>query len=189
MNTGMQKALLSVHKGAVYAVDCSPHSGIVASAGADNDIVIWNPTTNEIVTKLSGHNDAVTDLKFTPDGAKLVSISAEGQLKVWNLLEYTELYSRIQISRHEWISTSPSGHFDGSSKALELVNYVSGMDVVHVGSLVDEYFSPGLIKRMSEGESFNDRGDINYFIGSSTEVAFHITESKKHLITVAQESI
>ena len=189
MNSGMQKARLKIHKGSVYAVDWSAHSGFVASAGADNNIVIWNPKTNEIISTLQGHNDAVTDLKFTPDGTKLISMSAEGQIKVWNVSDNSEQFSRIQISRDQWISTTPAGYFDGSSKALDLVNYVSGMDVVPVGSLFDKYFSPGLINRMNEGESFNDRGEINNFIESSPQIAFHLNETTKRSIPVENDSV
>jgi hypothetical protein len=189
MNSGMQVARLSAHKGAVYAISWSKTTNIIASAGADNKIVLWNPSTNVVIAELLGHKDAVTDLSFTEDGSKLISLSAEGQLKVWDVEQKTEDFSRIQISRDEWISTTPAGYFDGSSKALNLVNYVSGMDVVPVGSLFDKYFSPGLINRMSAGESFNDRGEINSYIESSPQLAFHLSETTKRSIPVDADSI
>ncbi|MEO9533201.1 MAG: caspase family protein [Crocinitomicaceae bacterium] len=188
VNSGMQVARLNEHKGSVYAVSWSKESNLIASAGADNKVVLWNPVNNTIVAELIGHTDAVTDLEFTDEGRKLISLSAEGQLKVWDVNNKSEDYSRIQISRNQWISTTPAGYFDGSSKALGIVNYVSGMDVVPVGSLFDKYFSPGLINRMNNGESFNDRGEINSYIESSPTLAFHLSETSKRSIPVDADS-
>ena len=188
--TGMQLGRLTEHNGAVQTVDWHPQNKYIASAGADNAIILWDYKSKKVIKKLIGHNNTVTDLKFTSDGSKLISTSIEGLIKIWDLTEFTETYSRIQISRDQWLTTTPNGYFDGSSKALNLVNYVSGMEVVPVGSLFDKYFSPGLIKRINSGEKFNETGEnINELIESSPLIAFHLTESTKRSIPVEEDSI
>ncbi|MFT4600852.1 MAG: WD40 repeat protein [Arenicella sp.] len=188
--TGMQLARLSAHEGAVYAVDWDPQNRFIASAGADNTIRLWDSEKNKVVKELTGHTNAITDLHFTSDGSKLISQSVEGQIKVWDMNSFTEDYSRIQISRNEWLSTTANGHFDGTKNALNLVNYVSGMEVVPVGSLFDKYFSPGLIKRINDGEKFDDTGEnINELIESTPLIAFHLTQTSKRSIEVESDSI
>ncbi|UKN02300.1 caspase family protein [Paracrocinitomix mangrovi] len=188
--SGMLQARNSNHHAPAYSVAWDPKGRFIASGGADNNVIIWNPETNEVLATLYGHNNPVTDLAFTADGKKLISCSNEGMIKVWDLATYTEDYSRIQISRDQWLSTTANGYFDGSSKALGLVNYVSGLEVVPVSSLFDKYFSPGLIKRLSEGETFNDTGErIGELIESSPLIAFHLTESKQRAIPVANDSV
>ena len=188
--SGMLIGRNSHHEGQVYAVDWDPKNRFIASGAADNNIILWDPTANKVVATLSGHTNAVTCLTFTSDGKKLISQSAEGVIKVWDMMTLNEDYSRIQISRNEWLSTTSSGHFDGSSKALNLVNYVSGMEVVPVGSLFDKYYSPGLIKRINEGEDFNDQGEnIQKLIETSPTIAFHLTESSKRSIEIEVDSV
>jgi WD40 repeat protein len=188
--TGMQIAKFSDHTGAVYAIEWDPQNRFIASAGADNTIRLWNSETNKLIKELNGHTNAITDVHFTSDGAKLISQSVEGQLKVWDLNTFTEDYSRIQISRNEWLATTPNGHFDGTKKAVNLVNYVSGMEVVPVSSLFDKYFSPALIKRINQGENFDDTGEnINKLIEESPLIAFHLTETSKRSIPVENDSV
>lgn len=188
--SGMLVARSANHSGAVYSVAWDPQNRFIASGSADNSIILWNPEQNKILKTLEGHTNAVTCLKFSSDGSKLISCSVEGVIKVWDMASMKEDYSRIQISRDQWLSTTSAGYFDGSSKALDLVNYVSGMEVVPVRSLFDKYYSPGLIKRINSGESFNDQGQhISKLIESSPTIAFHLTETNKRSIPVEHDSI
>jgi len=188
--TGMLIGRNAHHNGPVYSVAYDPKNRYLASAGADNTIVLWDSKTNKVVQTLNGHTNAVTYLAFTSDGNSLISTSVEGIIKVWDLNDYSERYSRIQISKNEWLSTTTSGYFDGSSKALGLVNYVSGLEVVPVSSLFDKYYSPGLMKRINEGESFNDTGEnIGKLIGDSPIIAFHLSETSKRSIPVTHDSV
>ena len=188
--TGMQTFKMADHSGAVYTVSWDPSNKYIASAGADNSIRLWDCTTKKLVKVLSGHTDAVTKVVFSSDGKQLISMSIEGQLKVWDLNTFMESYARIQISRDQWLATTPKGHFDGTSKALNMVNYVSGMDVIPVGSLFDKYFSPGLIKRINDGEKFNETGqNINKLIGDSPLIAFQFGESSKRGGVIEMDSV
>ena len=188
--SGMVIGRNSHHTGAVYSVAWDPQNRFVASGSADNTIILWNPENNEVIRTLEGHTNAVTCLRFTSDGKKLISCSVEGVVKVWDLTSFKEDYSRIQISRDQWLSTTANGYFDGSPKVLDLVNYVSGMEVVPVGSLFDKYYSPGLIKRINEGEDFNDQGEnIQKLIETSPTIAFQLSESNKRSIEVEGDSV
>lgn len=188
--SGMMIGRNARHSGPVYAVAWDPQNRFIASGSADNSIILWDPTKNEVVATLEGHTNAVTCLSFTSDGKKLVSGSVEGIIKVWDLKTLSEDYSRIQISKDQWLSTTTNGYFDGSSKALDLVNYVSGMEVVPVGNLFDKYYSPGLIKRINEGEDFNDQGEnIQKLIETSPTIAFQLTGSNKRAIEIEGDSV
>lgn len=178
------------HQAPVYAVDIHPTKEWIASGGGDNSIVIWDGENNQLVKKLEGHSSAVTDLQFTEDGNQLISYSSEGVLKIWDLNSFTEIYSRIQISRNDWLATLPNGYFDGSSNALNMVNYVSGIEVVPIGSLFDKYYSPNLLRRISEGEKFNDTGEnLNKTMKEAPLIALHINDGKKRGIEIHHDSV
>lgn len=71
----------------VWAVAFSPDGRWLASAGGDNTILVWNPTTGKLAATLQGHTDAVTSLAFSPDGAQLLSGSLDGTARVWEINE------------------------------------------------------------------------------------------------------
>ncbi|MCB9224132.1 MAG: caspase family protein [Crocinitomicaceae bacterium] len=188
--SGMLIGKHHLHNGPVYSCDWSNDGKYVVSSGADGIIHLWDPEKRSLVKSLKGHTSAVTKVRFTSDSKKVISISVDGEVKVWNIDQDKPIYSRIQISRNEWLTTTPSGYFDGSSKALNVVNYVSGMEVVPVGSLFDKYYTPGLIKRIYAGEKFEDTGEnIKELIESSPLIAFHLTESSKRSIPVEHDSV
>lgn len=159
--TGMLVGRMDQHSGRVYTVTYDPKNRFVASGGADGRIILWDPSKNKVLTELNGHATAVTSVAITGDGAFLISLSVDGLMKVWDLNTYQEVYSRIQLSRNEWLATNPSGYFDGSPKGLDWVNYVKGNEVVNVGSLFEKYYTPGLIERVNEKEEgLQDRGEL-----------------------------
>jgi serine/threonine protein kinase/WD40 repeat protein len=61
--------------------------GALAATGAkDGLVVVWEPRAGLPLLTLAGHRAAVTEVAFAPDGA-LVSTSADGVARVWDLLE------------------------------------------------------------------------------------------------------
>jgi WD40 repeat protein/serine/threonine protein kinase/two-component SAPR family response regulator len=63
----------------------SPDGRLVAVAGQDSTVKVWNGTSGQSLMTLVGHTGLVDDLSFTPDGRKLVTASEDKTLKVWEL--------------------------------------------------------------------------------------------------------
>ncbi len=51
----------------------SPDGTKIASASIDNTVKIWNAQTGQCVSTLTGHNDPVLSVCFSPCGTKIVS--------------------------------------------------------------------------------------------------------------------
>jgi WD40 repeat protein len=126
LNSGILKAKYNQYKVLMHAVEFDPNDQFLAVGQSDGAIILWDYHTNKILDTLKGHASAVTDIHITSDGKSLISISSEGLLKKWDLSTKKEVYSRIQISRNEWLSTTTDGRFDGASKSLKMVNYGRG---------------------------------------------------------------
>ena len=58
--------------GEVYSVVFSPNGKILATAGDDGDIILWDVETGEIIQELKG-KIVINNLAFSPDGKFLVS--------------------------------------------------------------------------------------------------------------------
>lgn len=57
---------------------------LLAVAGADNTIKLWELATGKHLKDLTGHSAAINALRFSADGARLFSGSADKTLHVWN---------------------------------------------------------------------------------------------------------
>lgn len=77
--------LLSGHGGEIYCAKFHPEGEILASAGFDRQIFLWN-VYNECNNfgVLSGHSGAVMDLHFSTDGSVLYTASTDKTIGLWD---------------------------------------------------------------------------------------------------------
>ena len=56
-----------------------------------DSIGIYDPDTGEAVAALEGHSDFISDLEFSPDGARLMSTSWDGTIRIYDVASGSEL--------------------------------------------------------------------------------------------------
>jgi WD40 repeat protein/serine/threonine protein kinase len=75
--------LLGKHAGGATRVSLSPDGALLASAGLDGLIQLWDIHQKKKLRELSGHAYAVETLRFSPDGAQLLSSGMDATIKSW----------------------------------------------------------------------------------------------------------
>ena len=82
-----------VHDGPVLTVAWSPDGSLLATAGAGNEVRLWNPETGERTGTMLGGNTSIATLAFSPDGSHLVGGTRSylqktipGEVVIWDVL-------------------------------------------------------------------------------------------------------
>jgi WD40 repeat protein len=79
-----KRALAFKHPVGVLGVAVSPDGKMIASAGGDFLVRVWDVETKREKWTLRGHAHELSGVAFTPDGRWLLSGSVDGTIKVWD---------------------------------------------------------------------------------------------------------
>lgn len=81
---GDRKATLPLHQGRVWSLATDCQNALIASAGDDHTIRLWDAETGQCLTALSGHTNWVRAIAFSRGGRLLVSSGDDCTIKIWN---------------------------------------------------------------------------------------------------------
>lgn len=71
----------------------SPTGDWIAAAGRDGRLVLIDAATGRAISRLSGHQNTILRLVVSPDGAQVLTASADGSVRAWDATEHRELWA------------------------------------------------------------------------------------------------
>ena len=93
---------IEAHTDVVNAAVLNPDSKILATAGHDRAIHLWDAESGGLIRSLAGHNGAVYDIAFDPSGTILASASADETIKIWNAISGERLDTLGQCEAEQY---------------------------------------------------------------------------------------
>ncbi|PKY03106.1 WD40 repeat-like protein [Aspergillus campestris IBT 28561] len=160
------KFLLRGHLRGVSAVKFSPDASMIASAGADAAVKVWDTRTGRLINTFEGHLAGISTISWSPDGATIASGSDDKTIRLWNVLT-GKAHPIPFVGHHNYvyqIAFSPKGNILVSGSYDEAVflwdvrsasvmrslpahsDPVGGIDVVWDGTLIASCATDGLIR-------------------------------------------
>ncbi|QHQ35276.1 c-type cytochrome [Algicella marina] len=122
---GTELNVLSGHKGKIISL--AVKENLVATAGWDGVVGVWNSETGEQIMWIDSHEGQVNDVSFSTDGSRLFSASNDGTIREWDRKTGEEL--RV-LARHGFginvLSMAHNGSWllygalDGGTRAIDL---------------------------------------------------------------------
>ncbi|MEV6975591.1 TIR domain-containing protein [Kitasatospora sp. NPDC093806] len=76
---------LTGHVGRLWTAAAHPYRPLLATAGDDRVVRLWNPLTGTELAGLRGHTGRILAVTFSPDGSLLASGGEDGTVRLWRI--------------------------------------------------------------------------------------------------------
>lgn len=131
-------------------VACSPDKRWVASS-LSKKIGLWRCEPDQppqFIQAMEGHDNLLWSVAFSPDSRWIVSSSFDNTVRIWDVEKRTEVARLIHLNSTDWAITTPSGLFDASPGAMELMYFILGDELIELEQLKERYYEPGLLPKL-----------------------------------------
>jgi WD40 repeat protein len=149
---------LGRHGGGVLAVAFSPNGKVLASAGQDRIIILWEVDSWQPRVMLTGHAGDVTGLAFSPDSARLASVTSASDtccVRLWDVATAKAAGTLgLRCSGMFGVAWSPDG------TGVACAGWGDVFRVLDVGTGKERLVIKNAAPQLIRGLAFSPRGDL-----------------------------
>ena len=159
----------------------------VLTASWDKTARIWDAASGKLLHTLEGHTSDVRCATFSSDETKVLTASKDGSIILWDSDTGEQLIRAFQFDSdpNKWVHLHPSGLFNASPEAMEMMYWTKGLEVIEFAQLKDRYYLPGLWEKVMKGEVLPNVRDMNH-LTLQPEVTIGNLEKDKLPITLTK---
>ncbi len=136
----------------VNAVAFSLDGRQVLSGSDDNQLILWDSTSGQVVRRFDGHSGSITAATFSADGTRVLSASGDGTVRIWNPGTGELLVTLIGNAEGEWLVLTPEGFFSGSNGSGRLLSVASGLELYSIDQFYQALYRPDLVREKLAGD-------------------------------------
>jgi WD40 repeat protein len=116
--------------------------------------MLWEAKTGKKLHVFHGHGSDVWEVALSPNGRRLVTASADGTTRIWDVETNKELARLLLLdSVGNWLLVTPEGDFDGSPGATQFISYRENgsLKLVPTEPYARQSHRPGLLATVWNG--------------------------------------
>jgi WD40 repeat protein len=157
------------HGSLAIHVAFSANGKILASAGRDNLVRLWDPGTGKEIKQIAGHESWVYCVAFSPDAKQLASSSRDKTIRVWDVATGKQLR---QLTGHQ--QKIPSIAFSADGKTLASTSADNTLRLWDVEKAQQLHELPGAAAHGTSCTAFSPDG--KFVASSSLDLAIRLWE-------------
>ena len=137
-----------------YGVKFTSNDNYIISNSSNAYYQIYNIPTGELLFTYTGQYNSVNSAQVSYNGNYAISAPNDGSLLLFDLPNNRVTLRRFIFDSdpNKWVHLHPSGLFDASPEAMEMMYWTKGLEVIQFDQLKDRYWLPGLWKKVMSGE-------------------------------------
>lgn len=117
------------HADLVTAQAWSPNERMIASAGKDGTVIVWDTLTGHVIYTYHSPSSVITSLAWSPDGTRIVSGGSDGVAETWDARAGSNVQSHhMAFGAVYAVAWSPNGRFiAGGAAVVDIWNAATGV--------------------------------------------------------------
>lgn len=127
---------------------------LLASGGWDQTVKVWNVRQGKLLHSLEGHTSAITGVCFAPDNSRLLTVSSNGAVKIWDVKSGREL---LNLAMPQLTKSDYRIHWNGQEVTIDRNNNESWKLDASRGYELAKVASPGEIIQIVRRTLVNDQ--------------------------------